>query len=394
MARQQADLNRLVIDEMAEGALIVDARGRIVAANPAACALLAIRDPDDVSRVDLDQRTEWAGLAALVRRGFVEGHWPADGHELAWHTVRAQARQVRLRARPVAGGQEPGRPVDDRPAAEDAVTRSTALCLLLIEDVRDARQRLQQEKLAAMGRVSAGLAHEIRNPLAAIAQANALLAEGSPRDDQERLVSIVSDNVRRLRQVVDDVLEAVPGGAATTGPVDVSVALPGILDDWRQTVGAGPGVPQYRLPTEPLVVAFDAEHLRRVLVNLLDNAWMHASRQPGSIVVELEAVDAHAVALTVLNDGPAIAAQAHAHLFEPFFSTRSRGTGLGLYLCRELCQRHGARIAYVAEEPWSARKSPGQEPISGGEHGTRFVVTFERLAAEPADAASTRRVRR
>lgn len=92
-------------------------------------------------------------------------------------------------------------------------------------------------------------------------------------------------------------------------------------------------------------VLFDAEHLRRVLVNLLDNAWRHADDGPGAIRVTL-AEDADAVELVVRSAGPPVPPEIERHLFEPFFSTRSRGSGLGLYICRELCERHGARIDY------------------------------------------------
>jgi two-component system sensor histidine kinase PilS (NtrC family) len=93
-------------------------------------------------------------------------------------------------------------------------------------------------------------------------------------------------------------------------------------------------------------VIFDPEHLRRVLINLLDNAHRHASPSPGAIFVRLAARDEAWVVFSVLSDGPVIAADVERYLFEPFFSTRSRGTGLGLYICRELCERYGASIEY------------------------------------------------
>ena len=97
---------------------------------------------------------------------------------------------------------------------------------------------------------------------------------------------------------------------------------------------------------ETLGVRFDPEHLRRVLVNLLDNAHRHASGQPGSIVLRLRARDENWVSLSVLSDSAPITPEVERRLFEPFFSTRSRGTGLGLYICRELCERYGASIEY------------------------------------------------
>jgi two-component system sensor histidine kinase PilS (NtrC family) len=92
---------------------------------------------------------------------------------------------------------------------------------------------------------------------------------------------------------------------------------------------------------------FDPDHLRRVLVNLLENAARHSTDQPGAMLVQLEALDAPLIRLAVASDGEPIPAEVEAHLFEPFHSTRSRGTGLGLYICRELCERHGASIDYL-----------------------------------------------
>jgi len=101
------------------------------------------------------------------------------------------------------------------------------------------------------------------------------------------------------------------------------------------------------LPSVQVGVVFDSDHLRRVLVNLLDNAVRHASQAPSCVRVLLEPLDDPAWALlSVASDGDPIAADVEPYLFEPFHSTRSRGTGLGLYICRELCERHGARIDF------------------------------------------------
>ena len=103
---------------------------------------------------------------------------------------------------------------------------------------------------------------------------------------------------------------------------------------------------QVDLPFEPLGVLFDAEHLRRVLVNLLDNAYRHASRAPGAIQLRLDSRHESQAFLSLASDGAPISPDVEPYLFEPFFSTRSRGTGLGLYICRELCERYGATIDY------------------------------------------------
>jgi two-component system sensor histidine kinase PilS (NtrC family) len=201
-----------------------------------------------------------------------------------------------------------------------------------------------------MGRVSAGIAHEIRNPLAAIAQANALLAEDSHDPAQRRLTSMVADNVERLKRIVEDVMAvAVPGAGVSIDVIDAAAVIGATCVDWAAANGVALGpesVLSVDMPDEPVGVAFDPEHLRRVLVNLLENALRHSSRGAGAVHVRLDARDGQRAFLAVASDGETIAPEVEAHLFEPFFSTRSRGTGLGLYICRELCERHGASIDY------------------------------------------------
>ena len=127
------------------------------------------------------------------------------------------------------------------------------------------------------------------------------------------------------------------------------------------------------LPSGPLGAIFDPEHLRRVLVNLLDNAHRHATAAPGAVALRLALQDDGRVGLTVASDGPRIAADVEPFLFEPFFSTRSRGTGLGLYICRELCERYGASIEYRALAPVDAPRNA-------------FSVSMKRCALQPAEA--------
>ncbi|MFD2452864.1 sensor histidine kinase [Ideonella paludis] len=101
------------------------------------------------------------------------------------------------------------------------------------------------------------------------------------------------------------------------------------------------------MPLEPVGAVFDGDHLRRVLVNLLENALRHSRDMAGSVLLSIEMLDGPYVRLSVASDGDPIAPEVEAHLFEPFHSTRSRGTGLGLYICRQLCERHGASIDYM-----------------------------------------------
>ncbi len=248
---------------------------------------------------------------------------------------------------------------------------------MFIEDLRTVMARQRQDKLAAMGRMSAGIAHEIRNPLSAIAQANALLGEDAATPTQKRLTQMVADNVARLKNIIDDVLAVAPGLRPPAPAIDLRETVAAICNEWRQTEGlaAGPDSlcevdlsackPQIGRPAPK--VRFEPDHLHRVLVNLLDNALRHNSGQAGAILVSLRwqkgLEGTGPLVLSVRSDGELISHDTEQSLFEPFFSTRSRGTGLGLYICRELCERHGASIDY--------RQHPGAV-----RHRNEFFVTM------------------
>jgi two-component system, NtrC family, sensor histidine kinase PilS len=338
LARQQAQLNRLVIEEMADGVLVVDRDLRVRATNPAARSLLSAKGPGPSAPFQLHGRAEWATLSDAVKRALAEAYWPEAGSDVVLSFGPGDTRTLRMRVR-----------FTRRRSLQQGQGATEEFCVLLLEDVRTAQARLRQEKLAAMGRVSAGIAHEIRNPLSAIAQANALLMEDALPEPQQRLLRMVADNVQRLKRLVDEVMEVAPGTAPLPSSIDATAEIAAAAADWARTAGldSGPGGRlRLDLPMVPLRVLFDPEHLRRVLVNLLDNAKRHGSDAPGAIGVRLAARDEGSALLLVDSDGAPIPHEVERYLFEPFFSTRSRGSGLGLYICRELCERYGASIEY------------------------------------------------
>ncbi len=354
LARQQAQLNRLVIEEMADGVLVVDRRLLVRAANPAARVLLVDEGLASPAPFMLDQDPSWLPLLLAVEQALADGHWPDAGRDVALKFGPGHIRTLRLRVRFMrrAFAHRAG----EDPTADTADFNSQPVAVLLLEDVRTLQARIRQEKLAAMGRVSAGIAHEIRNPLAAISQANALLMEDNLAPAQMRLASMVADNVERLKRLADDVMEVAPGVEPQIRVVDASDVVGKAASEWVRTAQLPMGADarlQAQISAEPLGVVFDPEHLRRVLVNLLDNAHRHALPGAGAVQVHLAAQDATWVVLRVLSDGPPIAPDVERRLFEPFFSTRSRGSGLGLYICRELCERYGANIDY---RPAAARE--------------------------------------
>lgn len=359
IARQQAQLNRLVLEEMADGVLVIDRRSRVRAANPAARHMLGVDPASLAMPFSLQADAGWSELLAAVEQAFALGRWPPAARELHLGGGGGRQRLVQARAR-----------FAHRGAGDAPGDQAEAVCVLFLEDMRQVQARVRQEKLAAMGRMSAGISHEIRNPLAAIAQANALMMEDALDVPQRRLAQMIEDNVQRLKAIADDVLAVAPSDAARPVPVEVVQQVGQVVHDWLRTPEMGASAPgeglaerlQLALPASTRAALFDADHLRRVLVNLLDNARRHASHEPGAIRVSLSD-GAEGIALTVASDGPLIAPDVERHLFEPFFSTRSRGTGLGLYICRELCERYGATIEH----------RPG---AAGERHGNVFRVVM------------------
>jgi two-component system, NtrC family, sensor histidine kinase PilS len=365
MARQQAQLNRLVIEEMQDGVLVVDRSGRVRAANPAARRLLAPTGMCRAAPFQMRGVNAWNGLVSSAERAFVDAAWPEAGRDVMLAFEPGLTRTLRVRVR-----------FTRRPEPQ----MGEEFCVLFLEDVRNMQARSRQEKLAAMGRVSAGIAHEIRNPLAAIAQANALLSEDATDPGQRQLTRMVSDNVERLKRIIDDVMAASPSLAEDVRPLDAVAQVEATCAEWAQAAGvslADPATLRLVRPEQPMGVVFDAEHLRRVIVNLLDNAKRHASGGEGSIEIRLDSRDETRVFLCISSDGPRISPDVERYLFEPFFSTRSRGTGLGLYICRELCERYGASIDYRLRQ------------TAGGDRNEFFVAMRRCTLSAPEPALQT-----
>ena len=348
-AQTHALLNDLVIETLSEGVLVIDAQGQVQAANPAADMILG----QGLARMSLpftlSAHPAWVPLAALARQTFARR--------------MPQAREV-----PVA--QPQGAPCEVRVRTRltpSAGPHTESLCVMFLQDLRELEARIRTEKLAAMGRMSAAVAHEIRNPLAAITQASALLAEDLADPAHRQLTTMVQQNAQRLSRIVDDVLDVARARQQRLLPLGEQLTLDPtvrtLAEEWvrhaqRQGV-------LLSLDAAGCDVRFDIEHLRRILVNLLDNAARYAGDRDGSIQVSTRRNVAGRAMLQVWSDGAPLEPAVQRHLFEPFFSSESRSSGLGLFLCRELCERHGAAIGYERRALSAA-----------GPEGNEFFVSF------------------
>jgi two-component system sensor histidine kinase PilS (NtrC family) len=210
----------------------------------------------------------------------------------------------------------------------------------------EARMR-QADRLASLGRMSANIAHEIRNPLAAISHAAELLGEERREEDRGRLTRIIHDNTRRLERLVLDVLQLNRRDRLATESVHLQPWLIAFIEEFV----ANESVPPERFVIETqreAAIAFDPAHLHQVMWNLLRNAVRHGASEARSVRIVVRGF-ADRVELSVIDNGPGVPRSSQGQLFEPFFTTDSKGTGLGLYLARELCAANRALLEYVHE---------------------------------------------
>lgn len=352
----QRQVNELVIGSLPDGVLIVDSQGAVRAANPAALKLLASTPEQKNHLTDLHLEPGWLPLLQLTYASFERG--VGQDEDVTIRHEGQGPRRVRVSTRPT-NPQDLG---------------GESLCVLFLQDQRELEARMRTEKLASMGRMSTAVAHEIRNPLAAISQANALLDEDLTDPRHKKLALMVAQNAQRLAKIVDDILEASRAQPQDGGLAPLQISLNETVNRiCREWSVQSQGVQRLQcfLSGQSITIQFEGDHLRRILVNLLDNAHRFASARAGGIQVQTQGLHGQQATLRVWSEGAPMDQTVERHLFEPFFSSESRSSGLGLYICRELCEGHGASISYQR----SKREVEGT-PVEGNE----FIVSFVRVA--------------
>lgn len=222
--------------------------------------------------------------------------------------------------------------------------------LLLIEDDARVSAEAQQIKLASLGRLTASIAHEIRNPLSSLNQAAQLLSEAPYLTDQDReLTSIIENNSQRINRTIRDILQLSSGQKATVSPLPLSSFLHDFTVLFKQLDTHN----DYELALnchDDISVQFDPDHLNQVLTNLCINGLRYARKvrhNAPKLSIEVLPAGRNRIEVDVIDNGLGVADNQVDRLFEPFSTTEHNGTGLGLYLCRELCQANQASIEYA-----------------------------------------------
>ncbi len=325
-AANLAEINELVIRRMRTGVMLVDGGGRIRMANEAAQVLLR---EDDARQ---DQGMHGNVLAQVAP-------------ELA----------LRL-AQWLEDGQQSDAPMACGPDQADVLPRFARLLatsdstLVFLDDTSMLSRRAESLTLAAMGRFSASLAHEIRNPLAAISYATQLLEESQDLGTSDRrLLQIIHQQCMRTNGIVESVLGLARRERAKPERIDLVAFVRSFIEDYRLIVPEDNA--QLRLTGEcaRLPVMFDPRHLQQITTALVNNAvrYGHVPGETPRIALHLEEAD-RAPRISILDRGPGIPDAVTSQLFRPFFTTSENGTGLGLYIAHELCRANEAQLEYVA----------------------------------------------
>lgn len=395
LAIQQA-INQLVISDMGDGILVLDQDACLFEINPAAVRMLggnltkemigveladisSLRPIVEVlssmqGRPNLPDRRKEEEISFVSIRCYLEDVRPELG-ELATDTATRERNErerphfiTHLKLRVVAiKGVNAGAKKD----------RTGSYTIVFMQDVSDIENQAQQLKLASMGRLTASIAHEVRNPLSSISYAASLLNEdldslGPDRKQAIRLLKIVDDNVTRLNQLIEDILKLSRKAQSDVTAYYVMDMVTEMVRDFVETRELAEDLILV-VPDKNFMVDFDPSHLREVVLNLLSNAIRYASGQAGSIRLFAHVNASGRQELHIQDDGPAIPYDVRSHLFEPFYTTSRMGTGLGLYMARELCLNNHALLDYEyrVEETDQGKAEP-----SG-----RFVINFSGFSA-------------
>ncbi len=331
LARERTDdlynlqrLNEQIVRNLQTGILLVYADGSVRVMNQAAARLL---DPERPMALE-------------------QGRGLDDYHPLLAEQFNLWQESGTHNAKPLHIADDAPQVVANFSPLEDS---GDGYALVFLEDYTAVTQQAQSLKLASLGRLTASIAHEIRNPLGAVSHAAQLLGESDQlaENDQE-LAGIIQHHAKRMNSVIENVLQISRRQPPNPQRLALKGWLQSFLEQYRQTQAGSVNV-ALALPEDWLEITFDPAHLERVLGNLLDNGLRHSRSANGSgcVSIRVEKVtEAQRCVVDVVDSGPGVAASERAKLFEPFYTTVDKGTGLGLYLSKELCEINNATLTY------------------------------------------------
>jgi len=333
---QIATLNEEIIRELDAGVVVIDSHCQVQLINDTARVLLAC----EMSKLPMSLGRLCGPLLSSMRESL---NSPTQG--VRPFEIEASAQSVLPHYTPLSAGG----------------------MLIRLDDHRQIQHQYQQLKLVALGRLSASIAHEIRNPLGAISHAVQLIEESPTLDSKDaELLDIARKHTVRINQIVEDVLQLSNQRKLSSESLDISKLVEAFCDRFRTEYDYSDTTLIANVEPGSLAT-FDTGHLDQVLWNLCTNACLHNQRSPITITIIAYKMNGNSAVLEVIDNGKGISDMDREQLFEPFFSTHHSGSGLGLYIIRELCELNNSSI----------------ECLSSTE-GAHFRITFGRSQAMAA----------
>ena len=336
-------MNEQIIKGMRTGIIVMQNNGKILMANNAALELLG--------NITINADTRLDKVSTDLYDRFLE-----------WHNNATQNHKPILQAQGLPALQPGFSHVDQ---SDHSVDKQEGRTLIFLEDAAQLTQRFQQVKLASLGRLTASIAHEIRNPLAAINHAGQLLEETSTDIADKKLTTIINTQVKRLNSIVENVLQLSRQQQGTPESINLYPWLVQFREEFITTKNFQAYQMQIQIEPQDITILFDSSQLHQVMWNLCSNAIHHSNMEISNIMIHIRGgIDKETgqPCIDIIDNGTGIDKETQIHIFDPFFTTSSEGTGLGLYITKEVIESNRAKIRHIS-------------PPSGG---TCFKVHFQK----------------
>lgn len=309
------DLNQYIIQHLQSGIIIANRQQVVQMANESALRLANLSGLPD----------KLGAISGQLAQAFDD--WLADSTQDFTLLQLPNQSEVHARFMPLPAGHD-------------------VFYMVMLEDVALYNQQVQQSKLASLGRLTASIAHEIRNPLSAISHAGQLLAENPQLSGQDRrLTEIIQTHSERVNHIIEDILQLSRRTDSRREKIHLESWLDNYLKNFVQEHGVALEAFTLAYPAESLHALVDPGHLRQIVDNLCRNALKYGKPEAGPILLRVFSAQ-QAPCLEVVDNGAGISRKHLGHLFEPFFTTSSSGTGLGLYISKELAELNQAKLSY------------------------------------------------
>lgn len=323
-------MNEHIIKSMRTGIMVIKNNGQILMANNAALELLG--------NININAQTNIKDVSQNLYQRFID-----------WNNHAIQNHQPIQQTQGLPDIQPGFSHVDQSNNINEKLQGRT---LIFLEDATQIAQRFQQVKLASLGRLTASIAHEIRNPLAAINHAGQLLGETSEDAADKKLTTIINTQVIRLNGIVENVLQLSRQQRGTPEAIDLYQWLVQFREEFISTHKLLVSQIQIKITPEKIDVSFDSSQLHQVMWNLCSNAINHSNRELADIIININGEiddNTRQPYIDIIDNGPGINEETQTHIFEPFFTTSAKGTGLGLYITKEVIESNRAKIRHIPQ---------------------------------------------